>query len=45
VVLSNTSTRAGVNDIGMHVLDAPSPLFRLPHRASREPNAAGARIK
>jgi CubicO group peptidase (beta-lactamase class C family) len=27
VVLSNTSTRRGVNDIGMHVLAASSPLF------------------
>ncbi|HYL35641.1 MAG TPA: serine hydrolase domain-containing protein [Bryobacteraceae bacterium] len=44
-VLSNTSTRAGVNDIGMHVLDAPSRLFRLPHRASEELNRTGGRIQ
>ncbi len=34
VVLSNTSTSRGVNDIGMHILDGASPLFQLPHRAA-----------
>lgn len=34
VVLSNTSTNRGVNDIGMHILDGPSPLFQLPHHAA-----------
>ena len=34
VVLSNTSTNRGVNDIGMHLLDSASPFFRLPHRAA-----------
>jgi serine-type D-Ala-D-Ala carboxypeptidase/endopeptidase len=29
VVLSNASTSRGVNDIGMHILDAASPLFRM----------------
>ncbi|HTS51366.1 MAG TPA: serine hydrolase domain-containing protein [Bryobacteraceae bacterium] len=29
VVLSNASTSRGVNDIGMHILDAGSPLFRV----------------
>jgi serine-type D-Ala-D-Ala carboxypeptidase/endopeptidase len=30
VVLSNTATARGVNDIGMHVLDSKSQLFMLP---------------
>ncbi|HLG95753.1 MAG TPA: serine hydrolase domain-containing protein [Bryobacteraceae bacterium] len=34
VVLSNASTRQGVNDIGMHLLDSASPFFQLPHRAA-----------
>ena len=36
VVLSNTSTARGVNDIGMHVLDSTSPLFRLPHHQASQ---------
>jgi D-alanyl-D-alanine-carboxypeptidase/D-alanyl-D-alanine-endopeptidase len=34
VVLSNTATNRGVNDIGMHLLDSASPFFQLPHRAA-----------
>lgn len=32
VVLSNTSTMAGVNDIGMHLLNPESPLMKPPRK-------------
>ncbi len=36
VVLSNASTSRGVNDIGMHILDAVSPLFRMEAKSGGE---------
>jgi serine-type D-Ala-D-Ala carboxypeptidase/endopeptidase len=45
VVLSNTGTTTGINSIGMHVLDAASPLFQQTRRG-KEPNVlTGAQIK
>ena len=45
VVLSNTGTTTGINSIGMHVLDATSPLFQQSRRGKEPSVLTGGQIK